>query len=358
MYVLTSAKLNAMGHRWLAALAAYTFSLQYKPGKHNTDVDVLSRYPTNPAVFASWTEIPQSGDKAICQLASSSGSDESVRLVDHLGVSPDGISSAYSCPISLEMCHMEQLTHEDLKISQEQDPVIGVVKQDIEVGKMLTLRKSSDPVLTVLQQQGPKLVIRNQLLYRVSKSSCGKERVQLVLPAKYHWTILKSLHDDSVLIRNLACTGKHKLQNRWNFLPYVVIEKFKDLPVYKLRPESGMDRIRTLHRDHLLPIGDKVRFSKPGDSNQLVQPPVMRAQTVKRRQRKQNKDSVDQIDCGSQELSRSEDDDLCYYRPARIRYQRPTSPPRALEPETVPLEGVPELTQECAGREDPTENDP
>ncbi len=61
----------------------------------------------------------------------------------------------------------------------------------------LTLRKSSDPVLTVLQRQGPKLVIRNQLLYRVSKSSCGKERVQLVLPAKYHRTVLKSLHDDS-----------------------------------------------------------------------------------------------------------------------------------------------------------------
>ncbi len=153
---------------------------------------MLSRYPTNPAVFASWTEIPQSGVKAICQLASSSGSDESVRLVDHLGVSPDGLPSAYSCPISLDMCHMEQLTHEDLKVSQN-----GVVKQDIEVGRVLTLRKSSDPVLTVLQCQGPKLVIRNQLLYRVSKSSCGKERVQLVLPAKYHQTVLKSLHDDS-----------------------------------------------------------------------------------------------------------------------------------------------------------------
>ncbi len=148
-------------------------------------------------MFASWTEIPQSGVKAICQLASSSGSDESIRLVDHLGVSPDGLPSAYSCPISLDMCHMEQLTHEDLKVSQEQDPVIGVVKQDIEVSRVLTLRKSSDPVLTVLQRQGPKLVIRNQLLYRVSKSSCGKEKVQLVLPAKYHPTVLKSLHDDS-----------------------------------------------------------------------------------------------------------------------------------------------------------------
>lgn len=635
-YVLTSAKLNATGHRWLAALAAYNFSLQYKPGKHNTDADVLSRYPTNPAVSASWTEIPQSGVKAICQLASSSGNDESVRIVDHLGVSPDSIPTAYSCPISLEMCHMEQLSHEDLKMSQEKDPIIGVVKHDIEVGKVLTPQKSSDPGLNLLQRQGPKLVIRNQLLYRVSQSPCGKERVQLVLPAKYHQTVLHSLHDDSghlgvdrttelirdrfywprmaldieqyiktcgscitrktlpqksaplshitstgpldlvcidflslepdtkgianilvitdhftryaqafptkdqravtvakvlvekffvhyglpsrihsdqgrdfecrlirellgmlgirksrttpyhpqgdpqperfnrtllsmlgtldpankskwsqyipqlvhaynctkneatgyspyrllfgrearlpidvcfgtspsnqkgvnhlqyvermkkdlqqayqlaaetslkvhqrnkrlydqrvkpqtlergdrVLIRNLACTGKHKLQNRWNSLPYVVIEKFKDLPVYKLEPERGMGGIRTLHRDHLLPIGDKVRFSKPGDLNQLVQPPVTRAQMVKRRQRKQNEDNVNQIVCDSQESSESEDDDRCYYSPARISYQRPISPQRDLEPVTEPPVVVPELNQDCAGREDPPENEP
>ncbi len=42
-YVLTSAKLNATGHKWLAALATYDFSIQYRPGKNNTDEDLLSR---------------------------------------------------------------------------------------------------------------------------------------------------------------------------------------------------------------------------------------------------------------------------------------------------------------------------
>lgn len=86
---------------------------------------------------------------------------------------------------------------------------------------------------------------------------------------------------DRVLIRNLAVKGKNKLQDRWNSLPYVVVEKFKDLPVYKLRPERGMGAIRTMHRDHLLPVGENVRFSKANDSNPSTQSPVTRAQSGK-----------------------------------------------------------------------------
>jgi hypothetical protein len=34
-YVLTTAKLDATGHRWLAALAAFNFNIPYRPGKKN-----------------------------------------------------------------------------------------------------------------------------------------------------------------------------------------------------------------------------------------------------------------------------------------------------------------------------------
>lgn len=46
--VLTSAKLNATGHRWLAATTST--NLQYKPGRHNIDADMLSRYPMSSDV--------------------------------------------------------------------------------------------------------------------------------------------------------------------------------------------------------------------------------------------------------------------------------------------------------------------
>lgn len=48
-YVLTSAMLHATGHRWLAALSNFNFSIQYKAGKHNADADGLSRRPHDPA---------------------------------------------------------------------------------------------------------------------------------------------------------------------------------------------------------------------------------------------------------------------------------------------------------------------
>ncbi|KAJ8004171.1 hypothetical protein DPEC_G00156010 [Dallia pectoralis] len=44
-YVLTTAKLNATGHRWVAELADYNFTIRYRPGKNNSDADGLSRMP-------------------------------------------------------------------------------------------------------------------------------------------------------------------------------------------------------------------------------------------------------------------------------------------------------------------------
>ena len=44
-YILTTIKLDATGHRWVAALAAYNFTLNYRPGKTNIDMDALSRIP-------------------------------------------------------------------------------------------------------------------------------------------------------------------------------------------------------------------------------------------------------------------------------------------------------------------------
>ena len=49
-YILTIAKMDATGHRWVAALSNYTFSITYKPGKNNKDVDALSRIKWPEAV--------------------------------------------------------------------------------------------------------------------------------------------------------------------------------------------------------------------------------------------------------------------------------------------------------------------
>jgi hypothetical protein len=54
-YVLTTANLDATGHRWLAALGAFDFEIAYRPGKNNADADSLSRlvYLPNPNHYVS-----------------------------------------------------------------------------------------------------------------------------------------------------------------------------------------------------------------------------------------------------------------------------------------------------------------
>lgn len=43
--MLTSAKLDATSHRWLAAISAYNFDIHYKSGQLNADADGLLRRP-------------------------------------------------------------------------------------------------------------------------------------------------------------------------------------------------------------------------------------------------------------------------------------------------------------------------
>ena len=63
-YALTTAKRDATGHRWLAALSGYNFSLVYRAGRKSNDADALSRLPS------ANKETMFNGDiKAICNAA-------------------------------------------------------------------------------------------------------------------------------------------------------------------------------------------------------------------------------------------------------------------------------------------------
>lgn len=42
---MSTAKLNAVGHRWVGELSDFQFDIRYRPGKSNVDADSLSRLP-------------------------------------------------------------------------------------------------------------------------------------------------------------------------------------------------------------------------------------------------------------------------------------------------------------------------
>lgn len=77
--------------------------------------------------------------------------------------------------------------------------------------------------------------------------------------------------DDRVLVRRLAFEGRHKLADRWEEIPYVVLKNPNpNIPVYVVRCEAG-GRERTLHRNHLLPIGS---IPIPGPKSETPKPKV------------------------------------------------------------------------------------
>lgn len=80
---------------------------------------------------------------------------------------------------------------------------------------------------------------------------------------------------DRVLLKNLGLKGKHKSQSRWN--SFVVVDKLPDLPVYRVKPENGMGRLGTIHRDHILTIGSLARVVDDRDNPESVKGPVTRA---------------------------------------------------------------------------------
>ena len=61
---------------------------------------------------------------------------------------------------------------------------------------------------------------------------------------------------DPVLVRNVGLRGKHKIADRWENQPYVVVERpHADIPVYVVKRENSKSKkTRTLHRNLLLPF--------------------------------------------------------------------------------------------------------
>lgn len=195
-YILTTAKLNATGHRWLAALSTYNFSLQYRPGSSNIDADSLSRNPlsTNET---EWQNLPPDSVKALCKQVRCGKPAGEPNCAEPLGVSPDAIPECYAFPTRLDLGCLIQLSHKDLVTAQNTDSVIATVKKTVKEGRQFHSVKCEDPRVTLLQREMNKLLVVDDLLYRVKERPPGTEVRQLVLPSEYVPMVLKSLHDES-----------------------------------------------------------------------------------------------------------------------------------------------------------------
>lgn len=248
-YVLTTAKLNATGHRWLAALATYDFDVQYRPGKAHIDVDLLSRNLADTDHTGGWDSLSQNVVKSLCQRVSAFPRDD-IRYIDPLGASPACIPDAYAFPSQLQLGPLEQLSKADLMTAQKRDAVIGPVMEALKKG-VWPKHQESDPDMRVIKREVGRLVIRGGLLFRRRKK-VGEEALQLVLPAEFREQVLYSLHDDMGHLGAERITELLRTRFYWPKMAHVVEEYVKDCGLCVTR-KTPCKRAAPLH--HIVSSG-------------------------------------------------------------------------------------------------------
>ena len=173
-YVLTSAKLNATGLRWVGDLADFNFEIRYRPGKWNTDADSLSRIPADFKNYMdSCTErvVPESLQASICRIQTSSSGDSIwlMALTDD-----DGELHQVDIP-SQAGCNQVKVV--DIVRAQKEEPHIGRV--------LKVIKANQKPTVGQKQKESPlvrKLLNEWHKLHEDKKSSILHRNQKIVLP--------------------------------------------------------------------------------------------------------------------------------------------------------------------------------
>jgi hypothetical protein len=94
----------------------------------------------------------------------------------------------------------------------------------------------------------------------------------------------KEGYDIRIRVKVVSFDGKHKLADRWEQDPYIVVSQPNtDIPVYNLRKENNEGRARTLHRNLLLPIGYIRDVPTPAPRKLLKRPPIPAKRTIRQK---------------------------------------------------------------------------
>ncbi|KAL1252661.1 hypothetical protein QQF64_017354 [Cirrhinus molitorella] len=122
-YILTTAKLNATGHHWVAELAHFNFTIKYRPGRCNADAEGLSRMPLEIDQYMKLCteEINQDVISATVQGVMVTFKDAP------LWTSGIDLQAVHLVEDEISLLTNRSLSQEQIKQSQQEDPVISRV---------------------------------------------------------------------------------------------------------------------------------------------------------------------------------------------------------------------------------------
>ena len=179
-YVLTTAKLDSTGHRWLAALANYDLDIQYRPGKNNADADGLSRLTGQTTQDSC---ISNESIKALCNCVQLE-----IPCIENLCVDSEIVNQLTD--------HVSQFQQVNWKQVQGKDPTLRNWIHHVKLGrkpKMSDLQPS--PTSLALIRNYNSLFLRDGILQRRIQID-GTDRTQMVVPGDMVPDILRTLHNN------------------------------------------------------------------------------------------------------------------------------------------------------------------
>ena len=190
--VLTSAKLDACGQRWVAKLANYNFTIKYKCGLSNVAADALSRI--------SWPDILADNEDLDIDLecmdthvvnAILAGSKSKSSLIEYVSCS----SKIIPPELSLDSSSSSEI---DWMKEQRADSDLSVIIKLIESGQLQKRKlhgKDSPEVISLLRiRKGLRLV--KDILYRNSYSDNSSSKKVLWQLVVHRSRALAGCHDD------------------------------------------------------------------------------------------------------------------------------------------------------------------
>ena len=191
-YVLTSAKLDACGQRWVAKLANYNFSIKYRCGVSNTEADALSRI--------KWPE-------ALSEMINTDNGCMDTHVINAIltgAVTKSSLIESVSCStdiIPTELDMNDKLSNINWMKEQRLDPNLGVIIRLIESEQLFKRKlqgKDSTELKSFLRNKRSLKLIKD-VLYRKSysdNSTTKKTMWQLVVPKLFRERALSGCHDD------------------------------------------------------------------------------------------------------------------------------------------------------------------
>ena len=181
-YVLTTAKLNAVGMRWINELADYNFTIKYRPGKENVDADSLSRRPMDI------TEYRNECSEVVPGISG---------LMSSMPPVKEELGSGLTAAVSVEMLSLNEplevakVSRSELSRKQREDEVLGAVYRAVAAGRRPVKGEWSELSWEskILMKSFGKLEIKDGILLRRTA-----KYVQIVLPKEFHKLVFDELH--------------------------------------------------------------------------------------------------------------------------------------------------------------------